>query len=159
MHAAVVDENNKIIGSASDEEIYSKKLHHRTVHIIACNDKGELFLSQLSAHDVFCPGYWCTSAHGILLQNETYEQAAERSLKNWLGVNAQLVKIHEGSYDHYKMRKFMQVFRCNTNNILLNPGLAMNGKWFSVDDVRDMVKKNQMVHPELAYVIEKLYPE
>lgn len=159
MQVAVVDEYNKVIGKASSEEIYSQKLHHRIVHIMACNDKGELFLSQLSAHDVFCPGFWCTSAHGVLLHDETYGQAAERCLKTWLGVDAQLLPIHEGSYDHYKMMKFMQVFRCNTNNILLNPGHAMEGKWFSVDDVKDMVRKNQMVHPELAYVIERLYPE
>ena len=56
------------------------------------------------------------------------------------------------------MRKFLQVFRCKANAIFLNPEVSANGKWFSVPDVREMVRKHEMVHPELAYVIEKLYP-
>jgi len=41
--------------------------------------------------------------------------------------------------------------------VSLTSGFA-DGRWFSVADVRDMVKKNQLIHPELAHVIEKLYP-
>lgn len=157
MRVVVVDEKNSPVGSVSEEELYARKVNHRVTHVIAGNSKGELFLVQLSAQAPFCPGYWCTSAHGTVFEGESYEQAAQRQVKDWLGVSVELVKLHESVYDHYKMRKFVHVFRCNTSSILLNPERAITGRWFSVADIKDMVRKNQLVHPELAYVVEKLY--
>ncbi|HLC32352.1 MAG TPA: NUDIX domain-containing protein [Candidatus Nanoarchaeia archaeon] len=158
MQVTIVDESGNAIGSAKEEDIYALKLSHRVMHILAVNEKGELFLPQLSALEKFCPGHWCTSAHGIVREGESFEDAAKRELKDWLGLDVPLTLVHEGTYDHYKLRKFVQVFRCNTNNILLNPYKAITGKWFSIKDANEMVKKNQMVHPELAYVVEELYP-
>ncbi|MBS3125036.1 NUDIX domain-containing protein [Candidatus Woesearchaeota archaeon] len=158
MQVTVVDGSGKYLGSADEDEVYPHKLNHRVTHILACNDKGELFLPQLSAQEKFCPGNWCTSAHGIVREGESFEDAAKRQLKDWLGLDITLTRIYEGAYDHYKIRKFIQVFRCNTNNLFLNREKAITGKWFSVKDASDMVKKNQMVHPELAFVVEELYP-
>ncbi len=70
-----------------------------------------------------------------------------------------LVLVDESPYDHYKMRKFLQVFRgVHEGPFKFNPDEVAGCRWFSVDDVRDMVKKNQLIHPELAHVIERLYP-
>lgn len=158
MQVTVVDDSGKDAGSVSEDEVYSRKLNHRVTHIVAINDKGEVFLPQLSAKEKFCPGHWCTSAHGIVLDGESFADSAKRQLKEWLGLDTVLTKVHDGTYDHYKMRKFIEVFRCNTNNILLNPERTITGKWFSIKDIKEMVRKNEMVHPELAYVMEELYP-
>ena len=40
----------------------------------------------------------------------------------------------------------------------LNEEEVAGGRWFTVADVKDMVKKHQLIHPELAHVIERLYP-
>lgn len=91
---------------------------------------------------------------------ETYEQAAKRELKEELGVSVPLTKINDSPYDHYKMRKFLEVFRGITEGPFkdINPDEVAGVKWFSVADVREMVKKNEFMHPELAHIIEKLYP-
>ncbi len=155
----IVDEENEVVGAAPIDEIYSKRLNHRIVHVMIFNDKGEIFLQQRSAKKEFCPGHWVTSAGGHVQKGETYEQAAKREMKEELGINIPLTKIHESPYDHYKMRKFLQVFRgISEGPFKFNEDEVAGGRWFSVADVRDMVKKNQLVHPELAHVIEKLYP-
>jgi mutator protein MutT len=155
----VVDESNEVVGAAPIDEIYSKRLNHRIVHVLIFNDKGEIFMQQRSAKKTFCPGHWVTSAGGHVQKGETYEQAAKREMKEELGINVPLTLIHESPYDHYKMRKFLQVFRgISEGPFDFNEEEVAGGRWFSVADVRDMVKKNQMVHPELAHVIEKLYP-
>ncbi|HLF54706.1 MAG TPA: NUDIX domain-containing protein [Candidatus Nanoarchaeia archaeon] len=155
----VVDENNEVVGSAPFDDVYAKRLNHRIVHVLIFNDKGEIFLQQRSAKKSFCPGHWVTSAGGHVQKGETYEKAAVRELKEELGVKIPLTKIHESPYDHYKMRKFLQVFRgIYPGPFNLNFEEVADGKWFSVADVKDMVKKNQLIHPELAHVIEKLYP-
>ncbi len=155
----IVDENNQVVGSAPYDDVYAKRLNHRIVHVLIFNDKGEVFLQQLSAKKKFCPGHWGTSAGGHVKRGETYEQAAKRELKEELGVNVPLTNILEAPYDHYKMRKFVQVFRgVSEGPFNLDPEESAGGRWFSVADVKDMVRKNQMIHPELAHVIEKLYP-
>lgn len=155
----VVDENNEVVGEAPFEEIYERRLNHRIVHVLVFNENGEVFLQQRSAKKKFCPGHWSTSAGGHVQKGETYEDAAVRELKEELGASAGLTKLWEGPYDHYRMRKFMQVFRAvHEGPFNLNREELMDGRWFSVKDVQDMVKKNQLVHPELAHVIERLYP-
>ena len=155
----VVNDANEVVGEASVDWVYQQKLNHRIVHVLVFNDKGEIFLHQLSANQTFCPGHWSTSAGGHVQKGEGYAAAAKRELENTLGVELPLIRIHEGHYDHYKMRKFLEIFRgISPGPFHLNPRMAAAGRWFSVADVKDMVRKNQLVHPELAHVIEKLYP-
>ena len=155
----IVDDKNEVVGSAPYDEVYSKRLNHRIIHVLIFNDKGEIFLQQRSAKKEFRPGHWVTSAGGHVQKGETYEQAAKRELKEELGIDTPLTFIHESPYDHYKMRKFLQVFRgISDGPFNFNLDEVAGGRWFSVADVKDMVKKNQMIHPELAHVIEKLYP-
>ena len=154
----IVDEKNVVIGEAPIDQIYEKRLNHRIVHVLIFNDKGEIFLHQRSAKDDFCPGHWCTSAGGYVKKGETYEQAAKRELQKELGIKTSLTKLDECTYDHYKMRKFLQIFRAVHQGPLTLKLDEVGGRWFSVADVKDMVKKNQLVAPELAHVIERLYP-
>ena len=155
----IVDDNNQVVGSAPYDDVYARRLNHRIVHVLIFNEKGEIFLQMRSAKKNFCPGHWVTSAGGHVQQGETYEQAAKRELEEELGLVAPLTLINESPYDHYKMRKFLQVFRAVSEGPFnLNLEEVAGGRWFSVADARDMVKKNQLIHPELAHVIEKLYP-
>ncbi len=154
----IVDERNKVVGEASELHIYENRLNHRVVHVLIFNDRGEVFLVQGSGKHKYCPGHWFSSSSGNVLRGEDYEIAAQRLLGNWLGVSMNLTKVHEGSYDHYKMRKFIEVYRGLSNGpFVLNKELVNDGKWFPIAVVLNMIKKNEIVHPELAYVIEKLY--
>jgi isopentenyldiphosphate isomerase len=158
MQLDVVNEKNEVVGTAHKEEVFEKKLNHRRVHILIFNDKGEVFLQQLGANKKYCPGHWGTSAASFVQSGESYEDAANRELKRQLEVETELTKILEIPYDHYKMRKFMEVFRgIHKGALPLNLDEFINGKWFSISEVKDMVKKNQKIHPELATIIENLY--
>jgi 16S rRNA (adenine1518-N6/adenine1519-N6)-dimethyltransferase len=154
----VVNDKNEVVSVAKFDEIYDKRLNHRIVHVLVFNGKGEIFLQQRSAKKKFCPGHWSTSAEGHVQTGETYEKAAAREMKNALRVDLELTKILDSPYDHYKMRKFLEVFRAVSEGPFdLNPDEAASGKWFSVADVREMVRKNELIHPELAHIIDKLY--
>lgn len=156
----IVNENNEVVGVASYNDAYEKRLNHRIVHVLIFNEKGEIFLQQRSAKKNFCPGHWSTSAGGHVQAGEPYEKAAARELEEELGINLPLTKIFECPYDHYKMRKFLEVYRgISDGPFKLNQEEVADGKWFSISDVREMVRKNELVHPELAHVIEKLYSQ
>lgn len=155
----VVNEKNEVVGSAPKDEVFEKKLNHRRVHILMFNDQGEVFLQQLGSNKKYCPGHWGTSVASHVQKGETYQEAAHRELMAQLEIEVELTMVAEIPYDHYKMRKFMQVFRgVHKGPLLLNLDEFVNGRWFTIRDVKDMVKKNHKVHPELSYIIEKLYP-
>jgi isopentenyldiphosphate isomerase len=155
----IVDEENKEVGTAPLEEVYDKRLNHRIVHVLVFNSKGELFLQRLSAKKKFCPGHWGTSAAGHVQQKESYEEAAYRELKEELCIKTPATMIHSCVYPHRGMKKFIQVFRCvHDGPFRLDPDETMEGRFFSVNEAREMVRKNDLVHPELAFVIQQLYP-
>lgn len=154
----IVDEHNNVIGFAPYDDVYTHRLNHRIVHVLIFNGKGEIFLQQRSAKKKFCPGHWVTSAGGHVQKGESYEHAANRELKEELGIEAPLTKIHESPYDHYKMRKFLEVFRTvHEGPFNLNEEEVAGGRWFPVAEVKEMVRKNELIHPELAHIIDKLY--
>ncbi|PIN75751.1 hypothetical protein COV18_02800 [Candidatus Woesearchaeota archaeon CG10_big_fil_rev_8_21_14_0_10_37_12] len=153
----VVDEQNNIVGVALEKDIYEQRLNHRIVHVILLNDKGELCLQQLSAHVKYCPGHWTSSATGTVKQGEKYDDAAKRILTEQLGIYAQPIKLTETPYDHYKMRKFMNIYRALDNGPIKFSNKSLVTRWFSIPDIKDMVQKNQLIHPELAHVMDVLY--
>lgn len=155
----VVDDGNKEIGAASFEDVYNKRLNHRIVHVLVFNSKGEVFLQRLSAKKKYCPGHWATSAGGHVQAGESYEQAGHRELKKDLNIDGTLTLLHDCAYPHRGMRKFIQVFRCTHDGpFMLDAEESDEGRFFTISEARDIILKNDLVHPELAFVMQQLYP-
>ena len=155
----VVDDKNNVIGEATEADVYAKQLHHRIVHVMIFNDRGEMFLQQRSAKKNFCPGHWVTSAGGHVLKGESMMVGANRELKEELGIDGKLNPVIDYVYDLKGMKKFTTIFTMHHNGPFnQNPEEVAGGRFFSVNEVRDMVKKNELIHPELAVVIGKMYP-
>src|SRR3989338_6038362 len=89
----IVNENNKIIGKADREDIHSKKLTHRTVFVLVFNSRNELYIKKRSLKKDLYPGFWEISASGHINSGENIYKAAERELKEELGIKAKLKRI------------------------------------------------------------------
>ncbi len=90
----IVDSNDKVIGKATRQECHSnKKLMHRGVDIFIFNSKGQLLLQKRSMKKDLYPGVWASSASGHLDSGETYEEAAERELKEELGIKTKFAPL------------------------------------------------------------------
>jgi 16S rRNA (adenine1518-N6/adenine1519-N6)-dimethyltransferase len=90
---AVVDAEDRVIGSASRGEVHARHLLHRAVHIFLFNREGELFLQKRSRWKDKCPSLWDSSAAGHVDDGEGYADAASRETTEELGVSAQLREI------------------------------------------------------------------
>ncbi|HEY2573115.1 MAG TPA: NUDIX domain-containing protein, partial [Verrucomicrobiaceae bacterium] len=84
----VVDENNRVTGQAPRGEVHAKNLRHRAVHVFVLNKHGEIWLQQRSHLKDVHPSLWDSSAAGHLDAGESYEAAADRELKEELGIEA-----------------------------------------------------------------------
>ena len=90
---AVVDAEDRVIGDAPRGEVHANNLLHRAVHILLFNDAGELFLQKRSRLKDRHPGVWDSSAAGHVDAGEEYDEAADRELKEELGVEERLERV------------------------------------------------------------------
>lgn len=152
----IVDENDKVIGKASKNEIYDNFLRHRIAHVLVFNERGEMAL-QLRGNVSYCPFHWGPSAGGHVQSGETYEQAVLREYLEELGVQS---KIEFFSKDIFltpgKPEKFISVFKTNFNGPF-NPDAedVERVEFFSLDQIEKMIKAGEKFHPELLFILNK----
>lgn len=152
----VVDEDNNVIGMASREECHKKGLWHRAVHVIVVNSEGKLLLQKRTLNTDLYRGYWIDAAAGHVDAGESYEEAAERELKEELSVNIKLKKL----FDFKK-------YTGNDNEIIRVFGTRYDGpfkankeeidfvEFFSLDKINEMMKKEKFT-PATVEIIKKL---
>jgi len=152
----IVDENNNIIGRTTKEEIYEKKLPHRIVHIIVINPKtNEIYLQKRSNTVSFLPGYYCTSAGGHVRSDESYEKAAERELKEELGLETPLYKLKNLKFVSDNHIRFIQLFIAYAEKgFNFKDGEVSSGSFVDIETLSNMIKDGQKIHPQLKLCFE-----
>jgi isopentenyl-diphosphate delta-isomerase type 1 len=84
----VVNEKDEIIGYKTRYECHhDKSLIHRAINIAIFNKEGKLVMQKRSTQKDLYPGYYALSSTGHVSKGETYEEAAQRELKEEMGVS------------------------------------------------------------------------
>lgn len=111
----VVDEQNRVTGTASRHEVHTNKWRHRAVHIFVFNKKGELYLQKRSRWKDKQPRKWDSSAAGHLNAGDEYDPTAARELTEEIGIEAPVelvAKIDAGPGTGWE---FVQLYRAQHN--------------------------------------------
>lgn len=83
----IVDENGKIIGSATRGECHGgSKLLHPVVHLHLFNSKGDVYLQKRPAWKDIQPGKWDTAVGGHIDYGEAPEEALRREVREEVGI-------------------------------------------------------------------------
>jgi 16S rRNA (adenine1518-N6/adenine1519-N6)-dimethyltransferase len=90
---AVVDSADRVIGAEPRQKVHGDNLLHRAVHIFVFNQNGELYLQKRSRFKDRHPSVWDSSAAGHVDAGEDYDEAAQRELREELGVTTQLERV------------------------------------------------------------------
>ena len=110
----VVDEDNRIIGRETRQNIHKTGLWHRGIHILVFNGKRQLILQIRAADKDTFPLHYDLSASEHLEENETYMSAAIRGLQEELGITEVALnrlmrfKMHYGPNDNM----ISEVYEC-----------------------------------------------
>src|SRR3989338_5086488 len=158
----IVSEQDEVVGRAARAEIYERKLTHRIVHVYVFNSQGELALQRRSAQCDYCPLHFGTSAAGHVSSGETYEQAAQRELKEELGINVPLQFLGKEYYteDPRGVMKFISVYRAEYDGDLpFDPKEVESVRWLSLNRVRALLKAGEPFAPQLAYMLKKFFSD
>lgn len=156
----IIDENNVVIGSAPKDEVYDKKLLHRIVHILVLHPQtSAIYLQKRSATKSFLPNYYCTSAGGHVHSGETHKEAAVRELKEEIGITTPIKEvdtfIFTGDNDHQRLIK---VFITKADSgFSFTDGEVSEGNFFSISDTKEMIDKDEKIHPQLRACFNRLF--
>lgn len=100
----IVDEQDKVKGKDTRENVHALYEIHRGVHVFVVNSKGEILLQKRSKNKDYYPGFYDASVGAQVLSGESYEEAAIRETREELGfVPRMMEKI--SNYNSYSDRQ------------------------------------------------------
>jgi len=133
----IVDSNNRVIGTAGRSEIHKRQFMHRSVHVFLFNSAGELFLQKRAQTKDEFPGYYDSSAAGHVNSGESYHEAAERELKEELGIEAPLEKVAELPASQENGWEFVTFYSAIADNaVKINHDEIEEGGFYSLREIK-----------------------
>jgi 16S rRNA (adenine1518-N6/adenine1519-N6)-dimethyltransferase len=128
---AVVDNLDRVLYSAPRGQVHGDNLRHRAVHILLFNKNGDIYLQKRSRWKDRHPGVWDSSAAGHVLAGEEYDRAAERELREELGVEAPLERLVKLPASERTGQEFVWLYRAqHDGQISLNKDEIETGRYF-----------------------------
>lgn len=94
----LVDEFDKPTGTMEKHEAHHRGLRHRAISVYVFNPAGELLLQRRAAGKYHCGGLWSNTCCGHPFPGESARHAAERRLREEMGIELTLHKLFEFSY-------------------------------------------------------------
>ncbi len=155
----IVDNKDKVMGTATRDEIYKKLLPHRIVHILIFNDKNEMALQLRSKSVSFCPLHWSTAVGGHVQSGESYEEGALREYEEELGIKSELTMLDKDIYEAVgKPKKFLTTFTAQYNGPFAKDERDVEKvEFFPIEKIRQMVMEGEKFHPELLFILQKYF--
>lgn len=91
----LVSENDEVLGLMEKMQAHENGILHRAFSVFLFNDKGEMLLQKRAAEKYHSPNQWTNACCSHPRNGETYLEAANRRLKEELGIEANLTpKFH-----------------------------------------------------------------
>ena len=146
----IVDENGNFTGQIIDkEEAHDKNLLHNEVAAFIINDKEQVLLQKRSANKRFNPNKWALCA-GHVDAHESLENAILREIKDEVGLDISIDDLHQLGEREFTIRDsnshitYFYYIRSNLNekDFIIQKEELSEVKWFDIDEVIDMIKKN-----------------
>jgi len=138
---SIVDEYDRVVGSAPRGQVHANNLLHRAVHLLIFNSAGEVVLQLRSRRKDRHSLLWDSSAAGHVNAGEEYDQAAARELTEELGIQIPLEKIANLAASQQTDCEFVSLY-CGSHDgeLRLNPNEIEAGQFFPPSIVDGWIK-------------------
>ena len=83
----VVDEHDRVVGTARRAEVYSRGLRHRAAFVLVRDAQDRLFVHRRTDRKLIFPSWYDPFVGGVLGTGESYDEAALREAEEELGVS------------------------------------------------------------------------
>jgi isopentenyl-diphosphate delta-isomerase len=144
----IVNEKDEIMGSAEKSDVRKNGQIHRIVRILLHDGKGNILLQKRHPKAQDSPNRWDFSVAGHVDENEDYDIAAKREMKEELDLDnvvlRPLLKFYaEKIVDEDQIRRFNMVFLGSVNAKSVRPNLNELGNiaWFTNLQIETMLRE------------------
>lgn len=138
----VVDENGKVIGSATRGECHSgRMLLHPVVHLHVFNSKGEIYLQRRPDWKDIQPGKWDTAVGGHIDYGETPEEALQREVHEELGITAFTTEfVDRYVFESKRERELVYVNRTTYDGEIHPSAEELNGgRFWTIQEISEAI--------------------
>ncbi|MBA3682996.1 MAG: isopentenyl-diphosphate Delta-isomerase [Bacteroidetes bacterium] len=160
----LVDELDIPIGKMEKIEAHQKGILHRAFSVFIFNSNGDLLLQQRALHKYHSAGLWTNTCCSHPRPNEDTLAAANRRLKEEMGITAKLEHktqfIYKTVFDNnLTEHEFDHVFFGNNNQTPeINPVEVENYAWVSTEKIMADIAENPSKYTSwFKIAMEKLF--
>ena len=142
----LVDTKDNPIGKMNKLEAHQKGLLHRAISIFIFNSNGKMLIQKRALHKYHTPGLWSNSACSHPRTNELTKKAAERRLKEEMGLSCDLFFsfsfLYKASFDNGLIENELDhvYIGFSDNEPKLNPSEVCDYRYVYADDLLKEVK-------------------
>ena len=153
---AIVDKNNRVVGTASRARMRAEGLRHRATYILVFDLQDRLFVHKRTPTKDVYPGHYDTAAGGVVLAGESYAASAERELAEELGINgAPLKPLFDFYHEDSLCRVWGRVFKCRwAGPIAMQAEEIESGDFMPPGDIVQM-SRHKSFTPDGLYVLQR----
>ena len=161
----LVSEKDEILGVMDKMQAHENGILHRAFSVFLFNDKGEMLLQKRAAGKYHSPNQWTNAVCSHPRLDETYLEAAERRLKEELGIETPLTyrfnflykadvgqNLWEHELDHVFTGNFEGEFKLNEDEV-------SEVRYISIDDLDKEMSANPENFTEWFKIILKEYKQ
>src|SRR5690606_18744528 len=126
----LVSENDEVLGQMEKMAAHENGILHRAFSVFLFNDKGEMLLQKRAADKYHSPNQWTNAVCSHPRMGETYMDAAQRRLKEELGIETPITyrfnflykadvgqNLWEHELDHVFTGNFEGEFKLNEEEV------------------------------------------
>ncbi len=127
--------------------------HKESAVVFVFNDKNELALQLRAAKDDSYPSHWDFSSAGGIKSGEDPLIAAERELKEEIGIESQLISLGEILYTDANGEDQLYLYKTSHNGpFTLDLNEVDDEKFFTRSEISEMINSGVKFHPEFVFV-------
>lgn len=143
----LVNNKDEWIGTAAKLDVHLNGALHRALSIFITNKNGEILLQKRAANKYHSAGLWTNACCSHPRPGEPTESAANRRLREELGIETPLKKVAKTCYkinvgDEKTEHEFDHIFTGEWNGIVVpNPEEVSEVKWIGLSDLDNWLKE------------------
>jgi isopentenyldiphosphate isomerase len=111
----VVDDEDRRVGTIRRGDVLGSKKNFRTAHVFVINDAREILLQRLAPSRSRHPGRFGSSVAAYLFAGESYQEAAERRIREELEIGPRVRPLGKLAMEDEGSRKFVALFEAESD--------------------------------------------
>ena len=157
----VVDESNRVLGSATRSQMRAENLVHRCSYVMIFNKEEELFVQKRVSFKETYPSLFDPAPGGVVGFDESYEENALREIEEEMGVkgDVKLKKHFDFLFEDKFSRVWGRLFSTTYNGpFVLQEEEVESAQFMKVEAVKQLIEDNK-VCPDSALAIKKFFSD